>query len=58
MNVLNQEIQAIEYQIAYYKKKKEKYEKLGNEFTVSYYEEKLKELEKELWIRLEEAKVL
>jgi hypothetical protein len=28
MNVLNQEIQAIEYQIAYYKKKKEKYDVL------------------------------
>ena len=56
MNLLNQEIQAIEYSIAYYKKKKQKYENLGDHDTVRYYERKLEELEKELEIRLKESK--
>jgi predicted metal-dependent phosphoesterase TrpH len=56
MNLLNQEIQAIEYQIAYYKKKKQHFEELCDHDTVRYYERKLEELEKELEIRLKESK--
>lgn len=54
MNLLNQEIQAIEYSIAYYKKKKQKYEKLGDHDTVRYYDGKIKELGVELKKRLDE----
>ena len=56
MNLLNQEIQAIEYSIAYYKKKKQHFEEFGDHDTVRYYERKLEELEKELEIRLKESK--
>jgi hypothetical protein len=55
MNLLNQEIQAIEYSIAYYKKKKEKYENLGDHDTVRYYERKIEELGVELKKRLDEV---
>ena len=53
MNLLNQEIQAIEYSIAYYKKKKQKYEKLGDHDTVRYYDGKIEELGVELKKRLD-----
>lgn len=54
MNLLNQEIQAIEYSIAYYKKKKQKYENLGDHDTVGYYDGKIEELSVELKKRLDE----
>ncbi len=55
MNLLNQEIQAIEYSIAYYKKKKQKYENLGDHDTVRYYERKIEKLGVELKKRLDEV---
>lgn len=54
MNLLNQEIQAIGYSIAYYKKKKQHFEELGDHDTVMYYEGKLDELGVELKKRLDE----
>ncbi|MDD6256508.1 hypothetical protein [Methanobrevibacter boviskoreani] len=54
MNLLNQEIQAIEYQIAYYKKKKQHFEELRDHDAVRYYEVKLEKLEVELKKRLNE----
>ncbi len=55
MNLLNQEIQAIEYSIAYYKKKKQHFEELDDHDTVKYYEDKLGELEVELKKRLDKV---
>lgn len=54
MNLLNQEIQAIEYQITYYKKKKQHFEELRDHDAVRYYEVKLEKLEVELKKRLNE----
>lgn len=57
MNLLNQEIQRIQYTIAYYQKKMEKLDKTSVNYDTAheYYENRIRQLNNELKERLNES---
>lgn len=57
MNLLNQEIQRIQYTIAYYQKKMKKLDKTSINYDTAhkYYENRIRQLNNELKERLDES---
>lgn len=57
MNILNQEIQALQYTIEYYKKKMKKLDKTSINYDTAheYYENRIRQLNRELEERLNES---